>query len=122
MREIKFRAWDTQLKTYTYSGYGSKTWAIFAKRTNCPRFIIEQYTGLKDKNDKEIFEGDYNIDYDDGTIFIITFKDGCFGYNIYEIYERNHKEFIEFQSIENYHHDSMDFLQNIHENPELLKQ
>ena len=58
MREIKFRAWDTQLKLFTYSGFGSKTFAIFIKRVNCKRYIISQFTGLEDKNGKEIYEGD----------------------------------------------------------------
>jgi len=57
MREIKFRAWDTQLKGYQYSGYGEKTFAIFAKRTNCGRFIIEQFTGYEMFN-KRVFEHD----------------------------------------------------------------
>jgi uncharacterized phage protein (TIGR01671 family) len=58
MREIKFRAWDTLLKKYTYSGFGEKTFNIFVKRVNCSRYIIEQYTELKDKYGKEIYEGD----------------------------------------------------------------
>ena len=36
--------------------------------------VAEQYTGLKDRNDKEIFENDYLI-HDDGTLYRIEFDD-----------------------------------------------
>ena len=56
MREIKFRAWNS---------YTKKWLTIFPMqdiRDPFPKdkdIIIEQYTGLKDKNGKEIYEGGY---------------------------------------------------------------
>lgn len=65
MRELKFRAWDKDTAKYTDGvgelyvdilEVGTKTYRI---EQMCPgRYIIEQYTGLKDKNGKEIYEGD----------------------------------------------------------------
>lgn len=51
-REIKFRAWDTDEK-YMY-------FPDLYKLSNYPsyRFTLTQYTGLRDKNGKEIYEGD----------------------------------------------------------------
>lgn len=64
MREIKFRAWDTQAEEmlygveHTYDGY-KVPMPSFGSLLDCPDFyIVMQYTGLKDKTGKEIYEGD----------------------------------------------------------------
>jgi uncharacterized phage protein (TIGR01671 family) len=70
-RELKFRVWDNEYKQWTsYSEYQSLP-DDFIRYTDCnplfelrgrdgeqQRFVVEQYTGLNDKNNKEIYEGD----------------------------------------------------------------
>ena len=54
MREIKFRSWDTINQTMLYPGFNPvelKAWPTVGH-------VLMQYTGLKDKNGKEIYEGD----------------------------------------------------------------
>jgi len=66
MREIKFRAWDKDKKVFvddvliTANKYGF----LYQNYNKCEfmgenrDIVIMQYTGLKDKNGKEIYEGD----------------------------------------------------------------
>jgi uncharacterized phage protein (TIGR01671 family) len=60
MREIKFRAWDDIQKKYIVlrGAYGNTFWDNGVLEPNQEKIFLEQYTGLKDKNGTEIYEGD----------------------------------------------------------------
>lgn len=60
MREIKFRAWDNGTMNYSPETYVNDTDSINAAILNYVNADtpLMQYTGLKDKNGVEIYEGD----------------------------------------------------------------
>jgi hypothetical protein len=57
MREIKFRAWDGETKQMVSWEYISKDLHAFLYPEGTPSLLM-QFTGLKDKNGREIYEGD----------------------------------------------------------------
>lgn len=70
MRELKFRAWYKPEKKIIYNIQNEFEERIelgmdcFSDYLSNDDFIVEQYTGIKDKNDRKIYEGDIVSVYD----------------------------------------------------------
>ncbi len=107
MKDIKFRVWDKK----------SKMWL---KRFNVDLLDIDtdilsavelcQYTGLKDVNGKEIYEGDIVRTF--GESFIVFYSQEQVGYLL-----KDTDGYLE--TIRTYR---VEVLGNIYENPELLEE
>ena len=58
MREIKFRCWDGTNKKFTYWAWDNEGFNLAFCLDPQIGVKVSQYTGLKDRNGKEVYEGD----------------------------------------------------------------
>lgn len=122
MREIKFRAWDEEDERMycddkvivTFRGFLEE---VYVRHGNTLFELIDyklmQYTGLKDRNGKEIYEGDI-LDYGYGKFEVIWHK-GAFKIRKVSFENGN------LHYLTNCYFDELMIIGNIYENSELLK-
>ncbi|MGC7931275.1 YopX family protein [Lysinibacillus sp. VIII_CA] len=130
-REIKFRAWDKSSE-YMHSNVQSGVyedpdeWTEFSTVLGLECFEVMQYTGLKDKNGKEIFEGDI-VEYNDFNSLrtgghaedkIIVGK-VAFSCGMWMVKEKNCVHDL-YEGLGN--DEELEIIGNIYENPELLEE
>ena len=112
-RELKFRAWvewtETPRFEYSERHYPDTFWGNYDEGNN-----VEQYTGLKDKNSKEIYEGD-----------LVTIKPYTKPFRV--VFDKQYASFAGYNDttrrlFNSLYSSDYEVIGNIHENPELLEE
>lgn len=122
-RDIKFRVWsEKNKKMLEIQKHSFKTGLSMPYGSNMERYFgnLMRYTGLKDINEKEIYEGDIVSFYNDeeykfkSTNALVIYDSAAFMLE----HKKLGKEYLGEMDIENM---CIKIIGNIYENPELLE-
>ena len=130
MREIKFRAWlkeDKKMENVKTMDFTDKTIRCLKKNEFINAYLLRrvsfddvellQYTGLKDKNGKEIYEGDILFFRDENMKYVVVWQDAAFIIKSIEIRKYSEKMYwIDDVEI------CCEIVGNIYENKNLLEE
>lgn len=128
MREVKFRLWlDNEMLSHeqlirmdqdTHAMY-----TIITKEKQEEGTVLMQYTGLKDKDGVEIFEGDVlrrvSEEWDVDAVYKVVW--GGIDYPAWDVkpwYEGESNFFSDYENADEW--GTLEIIGNIYENPELL--
>ena len=123
-QEVKYRVWDHFNKKMVtmedglelVNGAGDKFHAdIFTFPDDCTEHPLMQYTGLKDRDNKEVYVNDF-VEYS-GHISLITFPDNEFQPIFYNEVLQEYSGLAFLKGYSNFK-----VVGNLYENPELLEE
>jgi len=120
MRELKFRVWDDEQKKFEYFELHNIT--IPDRLLIQHKFLVQQYTGLIDKNGVEIYEGDIltytssnGLDYEAPVVFSTTTLAYVLDTSGRHLFDDKYGDYLDLHKDREY-----TVVGNIFENPELL--
>jgi len=114
-RPVDFRAWDKNLEKIIVDFSNYAGWETIERGNNAwemDRYIKLQYTGLRDKNEKKIYEGDIVVIDSCRYVCESRLTEWSFEFRFWAL---PHKEWCDGSKREK------QVIGNIYENPELIK-
>ena len=134
MKELKFRVYDKKKKQMfdvmcLYSDrqleYRDGFAVVKLNKNDSNDFVVMQYTGFKDKNNKEVYEGDIVlIDVGDSFLEIkqqcVVRYDNMNASYCFETNSGNKKYLTRFGNPDFFFKNKVEVIGNVYENPELI--